>query len=78
MLLDRQVHVNTHHTLIADFDKHLVDTGLIKLNSTYKELVLQINKNEPSKEFAETYFSQAQSFLNQVKSFRESQVLELK
>ena len=78
LLLDRQVHVNTHHTLIADFDKHLVDTGLIKLNSTYKELVLQINKNEPSKEFAETYFSQAQSFLNQVKSFRESQVLELK
>ena len=78
LLLDKQVHVNTHHTLIADFDKHLVDTGLIKLNSAYKDLVLQINKNEPSKEFAETYFSQAQSFLNQVKSFRESQVLELK
>ncbi len=78
LLLDKQVHVNTHHTLIADFDKHLVDTGLIKLNSAYKDLVLQINKNEPSKEFAETYFSQAQSFLNQVKSFRGSQVLELK
>jgi len=74
LLLDKQIHVNTHHTLIADFDKHLVDTGLIKLNTSYKELVLQINQNEPSKEFAETYFSQAQSFLNQVKLYRESQI----
>lgn len=78
LLLDKQVHVNTQHTLITDFDKHLVDTGSIELSSSFKDLVLQINQNEPSKEFAETYFSQAQAFLNQVKSFRESQVLELK
>ena len=77
LLLDKQVHVNTHHTLIADFDAHLVDTGLIKLKSSYKELVLQINKNEPSKEFAESYFSEAKAFLNQVKLFRESQLKEV-
>jgi hypothetical protein len=40
--------------------------------------VLQINKNEPSKEFAEAYFAESQSFLNQVKTFRETKVLELK
>ncbi len=74
-LLDKQVHVNTHHTLIADFDKHFVETKEIKLHTNFKELVLQINQNEPTKEFAETYFSQAQAFLNQVKIFRESQVL---
>lgn len=78
LLLDKQVHVNTHHTLIADFDKHLVETGLIKLDSSYKELVLQINKNEPSKAFAEDYFNQAQAFLNQVKMVRSSQIVELK
>ena len=77
LLLDKQVHVNTHHTLITDFDTHLVDTGLIKLESSYKELVLQINKNEPSKEFAESYFSKAQAFLKQVKLFRESQLKEV-
>ena len=76
LLLDKQVHVNTHHTLITDFDKHLVETGLIHLNSTFKELVLQINKNEPSKEFAEVYFSQAQSFLKQVMTYRNSQLIE--
>ncbi|MBI3519228.1 MAG: HEPN domain-containing protein [Bacteroidetes bacterium] len=78
LLLDKQVHVNTHHTLIADFDKHFVETKLINLSSSFKDLVLQINKNEPGKAFSENYFSQAQSFLNQVKSFRETQILELK
>ena len=76
LLLDKQVHVNTHHTLITDFDKHLVETKLIQLSSTFKELVLQINKNEPSKEFAELYFSQAQSFLKQVMTYRNSQLIE--
>jgi len=78
LLLDKQVHVNTHHTLIADFDKHFVETELVTLQTSFKELVLQINKNEPSKEFAETYFAESQSFLNQVKTFRETNVLELK
>jgi len=77
LLLDKQVHVNTHHTLIADFDKHFVETGIVKLNTTFKDHVLQINKNEPSKEFAQLYFSQAQEFYNQVKKHRESQVLSV-
>ncbi len=77
LLLDKQVHVNTHHTLIADFDKHLVETGFIKLETSFKELVLQIKQNEPSKEFAESYFSQAQTFLNQVKLYRDSSTLIL-
>lgn len=71
-LLDKQIHVNTHHTLITDFDKHFVETKEIKLHKSFKELVLQINQNEPTKEFSETYFSEAQAFLNQVKIFRES------
>jgi len=74
LLLDKQVHVNTHHTLISDFDTHLTETGEISLDSTFKELVLQINKNEPTKEFAEQYFDRAQTFLHQVKVYRESTI----
>ena len=77
LLLDKQVHVNTHHTLITDFDKNLVETGLIKLESSFKELVLQINQNEPTEEFAQLYFAKAQAFLNQVKIYRESSILSL-
>ncbi len=77
LLLDKQVHVNTHHTLINDFDKYFVEPQLIVLQSSFRDLVLQINQNEPSKEFAETYFSQAQLFLNQVKTYREKSALVL-
>ena len=72
MLLDNQLHVNTHHALITDFDKHFVDTGLFKIYGSFKDLVLQINKNEPTKEFAETYFSQAKIFYESVKNQRET------
>lgn len=71
LLLDKQVHVNTHHTLISDFDTHFVETGLIALPDSFKELVLQINQQEPSRTFAEAYFEQATSFLKQVSLFRE-------
>ena len=77
LLLDKQIHVNTHHTLISDFDKYFVETGLIKLPTNFKDRVLQINQNKPNKEFAETYFSQAQLFFNQVKLFRAFYQAEL-
>ncbi len=73
LLLDRQLHVNTHHALIGDFDAHFVETGLITLPGSFKELVLQINQQEPSKEFAKVYFNQATSFLKQVSDFREKE-----
>lgn len=71
LLLDRQLHVNTHHTLISDFNTHFVETGLINLPGSFKDLVLQINRQEPSEAFAEAYFEQATSFLKQVSLFRE-------
>ncbi|MGZ3862839.1 MAG: nitrite reductase [Bacteroidia bacterium] len=76
LLLDKQIHVNTHHVLINDFDKHFVEPAEIKLNGTFKELALQINEKEPSKEFAEKYFEQANDFLRSVKTYRSGRVLE--
>jgi sulfite reductase (ferredoxin) len=76
LLLDKQVHVNTHHTLISDFDKHYIEAGLLKLDGTFKDKVLQINKNEPTKEFAELYFEQASKFYTDVKLLREKSLIE--
>ncbi|PBQ31013.1 nitrite reductase [Sphingobacteriaceae bacterium] len=72
LLLDAEVHVNTHHSLISDFDKHFVENGLITIEPTFKEVVLQINKNEPTANFSEFYFNQASAFLAQVKNYRTS------
>lgn len=55
LLLDKSVLTNTHHGIINDFDIQYVDSNEIKLSSTFKEFVLQINQNEPSKQFAKIY-----------------------
>jgi sulfite reductase (ferredoxin) len=68
LLLNGGFHVNTHHALINDFEKQFVETGSFV---SFKELVLQINKNEPSEEFAAKYFNEAKLFLNEVKAYRE-------
>ncbi len=74
LLLDKEVHVNTHHGVIGDFDKHFIETREIKLERSFKDLILQINQNEPTKKFAEVYYLEAKEFLSKVRSFREKNV----
>ena len=76
LLLDKQVHVNTHHNLIADFDKYFIETGEISLGKSFSEFALQINKREPSKEFASDYFLEASEFLKKVKTYRSKNKVE--
>jgi sulfite reductase (ferredoxin) len=71
LLLDKQVNCNTQHGIINDFDKNYVATGLFKFDPDFKTNVLQINKNEPSEEFAKRYFAEAEAFLSLSKSYRE-------
>ncbi|MDB5111137.1 MAG: Sulfite reductase ferredoxin [Mucilaginibacter sp.] len=71
LLLDKGVNSSTQAGIIKEFDANYVETGLIDLNGTFNDLVLQINKNEPSEEFATTYKALAVDFLNTVKTKRE-------
>ncbi len=70
LLLDKSMPTNTHHGIINDFDKQYVETNEIKLKTTFKEFVLQINQNEPSEEFAENYLTEAIDFIEQAKVIR--------
>ncbi len=76
LLLDKQVHVNTHHSLISDFDKHFVETKEIELTSTFKELTSKISNNEPVRDFALGYYVEAEEFLKKVKVYRSSKKAE--
>jgi sulfite reductase (ferredoxin) len=75
LLLDKEIHVNTHHGVISDFDKHFIETNELKLETSFKELVLQINQNEPSKQFAEIYYIEAKQFLQAVKNSRQTNLV---
>jgi sulfite reductase (ferredoxin) len=71
LLLDKNVNSSTQSGIIKEFDNHYVRTGEVSLDGSFNDLVLQINQNEPSKQFAEQYIHRAGEFLQAVKGKRE-------
>jgi sulfite reductase (ferredoxin) len=75
LLLDRGINSSTQTAVIKAFDEQYIATGELPLTTgTFEELVLQINKNEPSEAFATEYLRTAEVFLDQVKAKREEAV----
>jgi sulfite reductase (ferredoxin) len=54
LLLTKGIHVNTQHGVIADFEKEFVPG--------FRERILKINSNAPTKEFAAAYLRDAKEF----------------
>ncbi len=71
LLLDKGINSSTHGGIIREFDAQYVDTNEISLNGSFNDLILQINQNEPSEEFATKYLATAADFLTAVKAKRE-------
>lgn len=75
LLLDKSVSVSTQNAVIEKFDEHFVAKGEISTgDKTFNELVLQINQNEPSFEFAQSYIAEAKAFLALAKAYREQTI----
>jgi sulfite reductase (ferredoxin) len=74
LLLDKNINSSTQTGIIREFDTNYINTGEIDLNGSFNDLVLQINKNEPSEAFAKNYLSAAADFLKTVKAKREELV----
>ncbi|WP_432712107.1 nitrite reductase [Pedobacter sp.] len=72
MLLDKGVSSSTQAGVIREFENHYVNTGDVELQGSFNDLVLQINKNEPTEGFARAYLNSAESFFNQMKTKREA------
>ncbi len=74
LLLNHQVQCNTQTGILKDFDAHFTEKGLYSATDSFKELVLQINKNEPGAEFAQSYLQQAKAFIDYAKTYKEEAV----
>jgi sulfite reductase (ferredoxin) len=70
-LLSQDISCNTQHGIINDFDKHVVQTGIINLATDFKTFVHQINTNEPSEAFANAYLQDAVAFHQLVSTTRQ-------
>ncbi|MFD0749317.1 nitrite reductase [Mucilaginibacter calamicampi] len=72
LLLDKGINSSTQIGIIREFDTQYVSTGEMELDGSFNDLVLEINKNEPSEEFATAYKAKAAAFLEAVKIKREA------
>lgn len=72
LLLGSGLKTNTQNDIINDFEKHFVEAGKVYVEGTFREFVLQINKQEPSKLFAKNFLKDAENFIGQIKKFRNN------
>jgi len=70
LLLAENQKTNHHAGIIDLFDTVFVESNKIKLASSLKELVYQINKNEPSEAFAKQYIQEGIDFFEKLESYR--------
>ncbi|UIR57570.1 HEPN domain-containing protein [Sphingobacterium sp. SRCM116780] len=64
LLLDKGINVSSQHAVIQEFQTQFVESGEFEFETSFPELVLQINKNEPSKAFAESYLAKSKAFFD--------------
>jgi sulfite reductase (ferredoxin) len=73
LLLDKGINSSTQIGIIREFDKNFIDNGEVALGSSFHDLVLKINKNEPSEDFARSYLESVDVFYKEMRAKRESQ-----
>ena len=75
ILISKQISSNTQYGIVNEFEKHFVETGEFKFENGFKNMILRINKEEPSKEFAEIYYNEAKAFLKTTQQYQEVQIV---
>lgn len=74
ILLSENIKTNTQANIIAEFDETFKDNSTLSVAGSFADLVYQIQNNEPSKEFAESYLSDANAFFERADLFRKNQL----
>jgi sulfite reductase (ferredoxin) len=73
LLLDKSVSVSNQMAVINRFDENFIQTEEFTISkNNFSELVLQINQNEPSEEFALAYSKEAFEFLQNAILYRQT------
>uniref|UniRef100_UPI002CD2F087 HEPN domain-containing protein n=1 Tax=Flavobacterium sp. TaxID=239 RepID=UPI002CD2F087 len=78
LLLSENQKTNHQAGIIDLFDTVFVETNKIAFETTFKDLVFQINKNEPTEAFAKKYIAQAITFFDTIEAFRAKELIDEK
>jgi sulfite reductase (ferredoxin) len=78
LLLSENQKTNHHAGIINLFDTVFIESNKIELNASFKDLVYQINQNEPSEAFAQKYIEEAIAFFENIESYRAKELADEK
>jgi sulfite reductase (ferredoxin) len=76
LITSENMKTNTHASIIKDFDEIFIASGRIQSICGFEDLVLQLNKNEPTPVFAKSYLEDAKDFLKSVEAYRKQELVE--
>ncbi len=76
LLTDKSIEVNTQAGIMKNMNEHFADNKLWSFDGTFTDQVLQINKNEPSEDFAKKYLAEAEQFLGQVQKTAVAEIVD--
>ena len=76
LLLAENQKTNHHAGIINLFDTVFIESNKIALDSTFKDLVYQINQNEPSEAFAKKYIQEAIAFFTNLETYRAKDLVD--
>jgi sulfite reductase (ferredoxin) len=74
LLLAESQKTNTHVGIIDLFDTYFIESNKIDLGASFKEVLYQINKNEPSEAFAKKYIQDATEFFQKLEDYRAKDI----
>ncbi|WP_323757231.1 HEPN domain-containing protein [Roseivirga sp.] len=74
LLLSQDVSCNTQIGILQSFDQTFANKVPFQFETSFEDLVLQINKNEPSEEFAHHFYLAAGDFLSKANIYRSQQL----
>ena len=74
LLIAENKKTNTHAGIISQFDELFVDAKKVELNTSFSDLVYQIKKNAPTRDFALDYIKKAEDLLDKVQQFRLEEI----
>lgn len=72
LLLDKGINSSTQTGIMRDFDEQYKDSPILEGIESFTDLSLQINKNEPTAEFAQNYLAATVDFVQRIKLAKEA------
>ena len=72
LLLDKGINSSTQTGIMRDFDEQYKDSPILEGIESFTDLALQINKNEPTAEFAQNYLAATVDFVQRIKLAKEA------